>query len=880
MTPSVKFIDLFCGGGGSGSGILDAYKAQGKRSQGLFINHWDQAINIHSFNHPDHLHLCTGVDDVDPEKIFHPGEPLNFLWASPACTHHSIARGGKPMNEQSRATAWCVIRWIRHRRPDHVIIENVREFLDWGPLTQKRCKKTGLKVWVTKLRANGKVKSVETTDIPLAQKKGQGRHAWLKELSALGYEMSMTADPKKKGQQFKLWAREIRRTGFRLEFKVLCSADYGDPTSRRRLYVNCVKIDSGKRVVWPTPTHAKPAADGAVPVGREPWRSARSIIQWEDIGKSIFTRKKPLSQKTLRRIAIGLERYGLRDFMMPQQRGGAPVKSIDDPLGTITSSGAEGVVQTDIVPFILPQNSDGDRVQSAERPVPTLTTESRGVGVVSGQLRSCLIQQQGASTAQDLDQPLNAVLGGPKHYVLNPALVKLKGTATAGNVDLPLDTIAAQGLHHAIMQAFLVATDQQGSNGSCTYSVETPIRTMVTKANQAVVMPELTPFLIPQFGEAPGQEPRTHSLDDPAPTPTSHGAGGVVRARLEPFLLGTAHDGGDASWVKGLLEPLATACGNRGDQAIVRPWLYTYYSSGSAGSDIDNPAPTSRTKGSMGVCYPVVEFNGSYFILDVFFRMLNLRELARAQGFDDWTFLCYGRGWLESSKDARSAKKSSERTPLTGRQDPRKPAVTVNAQINCVQNDLVLHSAEKSSLSANIAGERKRYPLPVGIADSVRQLAGMLKTSDQIAVTGEEESRMKGPDSTSRLNGKRSERSCGKETVRHVDGAGRSIHISLDVKNGQYTTLEAGRNFQKSDLILKTLLSFVANAIGSFIPKQILRENGFEICLSLVNQYEFPGTKTDAVKAIGNSVSCGVARALVLAATSQNPDTRNYTKAA
>lgn len=687
-------VDLFCGGGGSGSGIINAFKDQGKEFKGLFVNHWDQAINIHSHNHPVHLHCISGVDaidpaedivdDLDPEKVLDATAPLSFLWGSPECTHHSVARGGKPMNEQSRATAWCLVRWIRHRRPEVVIVENVKEFLDWGPLMQKRCKKTGRPVWVMKVRVKSKMKNVETTDIPMTQPKFMDRREYLKAMSALGYEMSLVANPKKKGLKFRAWKRELQRMGYLVDYRVLCSADYGDPTSRRRLYVQCQRIDTGNRIVWPNPTHAKPDKQGMIPVGLQPWKTARDhVIDWSNLGQSIFTRKKPLSKKTLRRIAIGLEKYGLKNFMMPQQRGGAQVKSVEDPISPVTTKSGEGVVQPNLTPFILPQNGDGDRTLSVDQPASAVTTTSRGVGVVTGGLTPCLIQQQGQSDARSVDAPLGAVLGGPKHYVLNPAMVKLKGTATAGNIDLPLDTVQAQGLHHAIMQAFLVATDQTGGNWDGGYTINGPVKTIVTKANQALVTTsikpaviqtahgadhrdearrvkdgeqpigaihasggsygvmqgELKPFMVPQFGEAPGQEPRTHSVDDPSPAVTSHGAGSVVQPVLEPFMVGTAHAGGDDSRVRGILEPLATACGNRGDTAVIRPWLYTFYSEGSVGQSIDAPAPTATTHDRMGVCYPVVEFNGEFYILDIYFRMLGVRELARAQGFsDDYEF--------------------------------------------------------------------------------------------------------------------------------------------------------------------------------------------------------------------------------------------------
>ena len=748
-----EFLDLFCGGGGSGNGILQAFQEwiDGGKSgaddfRGTFVNHWDQAINIHSINHPRHRHYCTGVDNVSPDGLYPDGAFLRLLWASPECTHHSVARGGKPMNEQSRATAWCVIRWIRHKRPDHVLVENVREFADWGPLKQKRDPVSGRRIWILKI---GEEKAVETTDLPFAQEFGEAAYEYRKRLSAVGYEMSLAADKKRKKWQFNKWVREARRTGYFVEARVFCSADYGDPTTRRRLFIQMVRIGSGKKIIWPNPTHAKPDAMGKVPRGLKPWRTAREIINWTDLGESIFTRPRPLAKKTLNRIAIGLLKYGLKDFILPhprtkgdgprsvdeplgtvtatscdmgvaapeakpfivpQQRGGRQVKDVDEPVSPITTRSAEGLVQPSLTPFIVPQQSNPVPTSVGD-PVPTLVTDGSGPKLVT----PAIVRMQGNGSEQTTDTPLSTVVGKAKQglitgdtfhvpregirgnnqpasldeplktvvashgagYIASPCLIKMKGTGTANSVDAPVDTVQAGGLHHAIMQAFLMATDQHGGNGSYTSSIDEPAKTTVTKNNQAVVSAQ---FLVPNFGEneKAGQAPRSQTVDEPVPTVTSHGAGSVVSAErtqlpsaliqvshgnkkesddnrrakdlneplptqsgsndfgvMTPFLIGTAHEGADDSRVRSILEPLATVCGKRGDYALIRPWIYTFYSSGSVGQNIDEPLPTATAKERMGVCYPVIEHNGEFYIIDIRFRMLQPIELARAQGFPD-----------------------------------------------------------------------------------------------------------------------------------------------------------------------------------------------------------------------------------------------------
>src|SRR5690348_12640820 len=129
----IKVADLFCGAGGTSSGLMAAARKLGKRVNLLAINHWDVAIATHSANHPEAKHLCTGIDEVDPRRAV-PGGRLNLLLASPECTHHSNARGGKPMSDQRRASAWHIVRWAEALYIDTIIVENVREFRDWGPL--------------------------------------------------------------------------------------------------------------------------------------------------------------------------------------------------------------------------------------------------------------------------------------------------------------------------------------------------------------------------------------------------------------------------------------------------------------------------------------------------------------------------------------------------------------------------------------------------------------------------------------------------------------------------------------------------------------------------------------------------------------------------
>ena len=154
---SFKAADLYCGAGGTSTGLVDAAAALGLSVELTAINHWDVAVATHTLNHPGARHLCAGLDSVNPHHLYSEGE-LFLLWASPECIFHSRARGGRPINDQARATAWCVVRWAEALRPPIILVENVKEFEDWGPKGR-----------------------------PIAARRGEIFHAWIAALEAIGY---------------------------------------------------------------------------------------------------------------------------------------------------------------------------------------------------------------------------------------------------------------------------------------------------------------------------------------------------------------------------------------------------------------------------------------------------------------------------------------------------------------------------------------------------------------------------------------------------------------------------------------------------------------------------------------------------------------------
>lgn len=131
MSQMLHIADLFCGAGGTSTGAVEAARALGMHPQLTAVNHWPVAVRTHEANHPEARHFCASLDALNPRELFRPGQ-LDLLWASPECTHHSVARGGRPINEQSRATAWCVVRWAEALMPPVIMVENVPEFVTWG----------------------------------------------------------------------------------------------------------------------------------------------------------------------------------------------------------------------------------------------------------------------------------------------------------------------------------------------------------------------------------------------------------------------------------------------------------------------------------------------------------------------------------------------------------------------------------------------------------------------------------------------------------------------------------------------------------------------------------------------------------------------------
>jgi len=418
--------DLFCGAGGTSTGLIQACEERGIELNLLAVNHWKTAVKTHELNHPGVRHLCADLNCVDPSKAV-PGGRLHWLFASPECTHHSNARGGKPCSDQSRASVWHVIHWAERLWIDEILIENVREFLNWGPLLK-----------------NGR------------------------------------PDPKKKGVLFKSFVKQLEAMGYTVEWRILNAADYGEATTRRRLFIRASKSE---QIIWPEPTHAAN------------WRPASDIIDWTLPSASIFNRKRPLKPKTLARIEAGLKKFGGEAFIAvlrgtdPSQAG-SWAQPVGDPLGTITAGGGHAALcQPFLVEYHSPKSEGDQRVKPVTDPLPTATTENR-FGLVQPFVMN--VAHEGGDRVSGTDKPLATIPAGHRGELglVQPFLIPMEhaGRQPVRGVDQPVPTIttARGGSFGLAYPAFLT---QYYGNGK-PRPVDLPLDTVTTHHRFALVQPQ------------------------------------------------------------------------------------------------------------------------------------------------------------------------------------------------------------------------------------------------------------------------------------------------------------------------------------------------------------------------------------------------------
>lgn len=378
-------IDCFAGGGGASVGIEMALG----RPVDIAINHDPDAILMHKTNHPDTLHLTEDIFKVDLKKYVK-GRHVALMWASPDCTSHSKAKGGKPREKGLRILPWAVFKHAKAILPDVILMENVEEIQQWGPL--------------------------DAEGHPIKDRRGEDYQKFITAMKSLGYIF---------------------------DCRELVAADYGAPTTRKRWYA--IFRRDGRGIVWPEPTHSKDGANGL-----KPWEPIWKYLNFLDFGKSIFGRKKPLAENTMKRIARGLEKFV---FSCPE-------------------------------PFLIQVNHGGDnfRGQNLHHPLPTIT-QKHGFGLISPYIVPIGYGERKGQLPRvnDVNEPIGTIVAsGNKHYLCTPFIIQYHSETTKSGVrgqriTEPIQTVDTSNRYGLVM-SYLTKFYKSGIG----QPVHEPIHTITT----------------------------------------------------------------------------------------------------------------------------------------------------------------------------------------------------------------------------------------------------------------------------------------------------------------------------------------------------------------------------------------------------------------
>lgn len=413
-------VDNFAGGGGASTGIELATG----RPVTIAVNHDPEAIRMHLTNHPYTEHYQASVWDIDPAEVCR-GRPVGLAWFSPDCKHFSRAKGGKPISKNIRGLAWIVLRWAAKVSPRVIILENVPEFVTWGPV-----------------RKGKPVKS-------------------------------------KSGQTFCKWLLQLRELGYKVEYRKLKACDYGAPTIRERFFL--VARRDGKPIVFPKPTHGE--GEWVLP-----YRTAAECIDWSIPCKSIFGRKKPLAENTMRRIARGLDKFTIKSDnpFIVNYKFNNPPESINEPLSTVTSVGNHSVVMPHISKFY-----GGITGSSITEPLSTVTAIDHNA-LTAAQLIQYHSEQNGSEVrGQSLNDPIMTVDASPRYALTAAHIVKYySGDDNYSGANKPLHTITTKD-RNALVESYLCILR---NNEDCR-SIKQPLPTITTSgAHFAVIRTKIEKY--------------------------------------------------------------------------------------------------------------------------------------------------------------------------------------------------------------------------------------------------------------------------------------------------------------------------------------------------------------------------------------------------
>ena len=438
-----EIIDSFAGGGGASSGIELATG----RAVYAAINHDPDAILMHKTNHPYTKHYQASVWDVDPVEVCS-GRSVGLAWFSPDCKHFSKAKGAALVDKKIRGLAWIVLRWAAKVRPRVIILENVEEFVTWGPVRKGKPVK------------------------------------------------------KKSGQTFRKWKQQLTDLGYDIEHRELVAADYGTPTTRKRFYL--IARCDGKPIVWPERTHAPRDSEEVKDGKLLPWRSAAEIIDWSVPSYSIFASKqeikekygvnavRPLASNTLRRVIRGVDKFTIKSgkpFIVECNHGGdGHTRGISEPVNTITGKYTGGVCEPILAPLTVTNTSNsvgstvgdpvhtvttagnqlmvtaslmsigqtggGDRIRDVREPAPT-TVSKQEACVVAANLIQYHTEQSENVRANGLTEPVPTVDTSNRYGLTCANLVEYFGNGNPLDVTEPMHTVTSHD-REALVAAHVV----------------------------------------------------------------------------------------------------------------------------------------------------------------------------------------------------------------------------------------------------------------------------------------------------------------------------------------------------------------------------------------------------------------------------------------
>ncbi|AUX76383.1 DNA cytosine methyltransferase [Sinorhizobium fredii] len=642
-------IDSFAGGGGASTGIEMALG----RSPDIAINHNPEALALHAANHPETHHLSENVYRVDPLDHLK-GKHVGLAWFSPDCKHFSKAKGGKPVERNIRDLCWIIPGWIKRiqqsgGRVDVVIMENVEEFKDYGPL-------------------------VET-------------------------DRGLMPDPERKGESFQKWCKQLRRLGGRIEHRELRACDYGAPTIRKRLFV-IIRFDR-LPIVWPEPTHGSPTDPDVISGKKLPWRTAAECIDWSLPCPSIFDTSaeiwekhalravRPLADATMARVARGMKRYVLdaqKPFLVNLTHG-VRLEGMEQPFNVITGAhrGEKAVVSPYVASYYSHTDGRSERTSELNDPLAVIPTENRHALVAP----HLMTMRNAGKPFNGADEPTHTITaGGAGLTLVAPVLTAAQQGGSVRSVEDPHHTITASSKdQNSVIVPTLVGCGGRAGQ-SRPRGGDEPTGTITSKADGCVAVAFMAQHNNDSRrigGVNPGR-----AADEPLATITQSGSQQNLVSAFVARQFGT-------STGHAIDEPAATVMADGGGKSqLVVPYLQAYYGTGD-GQHETEPMRTVTTKDRHGHVeatvgappftdaqadrarqvadfmrahgfwddreFVTVEIGADTFVIvDIGMRMLTPRELYNAQGFPSdyridgaWDYQGEGTGpvWREFSKSVQ-----------------------------------------------------------------------------------------------------------------------------------------------------------------------------------------------------------------------------------